>query len=61
MPVLLAASTGPRRGWCHVVSASAGHANPTVTLNVYSHLLEGDQEKAAAVMDEALRAAIKDL
>jgi hypothetical protein len=29
-------------------------------LNVYSHLLEGDQEKAAAVMDEALRAAIKD-
>jgi Phage integrase family len=44
----------------HVVSARAGHANPTVTLNVYSHLLEGDQEKAAAVMDEALRGAIKD-
>jgi integrase len=44
----------------HVVSARAGHANPTVTLNAYSHLLEGDQEKAAAVMDETLRAAIKD-
>jgi integrase len=44
----------------HVVSARAGHANPTVTLNVYSHLIEGDQERAAAVMDEALRAAIKD-
>ena len=44
----------------HVVSARAGHSNPTVTLNVYSHLLEGDQEKAAAVMDEALRTVIKD-
>jgi hypothetical protein len=29
-------------------------------LNVYSHLLEGDQEKAAAIMDELLRADIKD-
>ena len=44
----------------HVVSARAGHSNPTVTLNIYSHLLEGDQEKAAAVMDEALRTVIKD-
>ena len=44
----------------HVVSARAGHSNPTVTLNVYSHLLQGDQEKAAAVMDEALRTVIKD-
>ena len=44
----------------HVVSARAGHARPITTLNVYSHLLEGDQEKAAAIMDELLRADIKD-
>ena len=44
----------------HVVSARAGHSNPTVTLNIYAHMLKGDQERAAAVMDAALRAAIKD-
>ena len=32
----------------HVVSARAGHSNPTVTLNVYAHLLPGQQEDAAA-------------
>jgi integrase len=44
----------------HVVSARAGHANPTVTLNVYAHLLPGQQEQAASVIDEALRAALQD-
>jgi integrase len=39
----------------HVVSARAGHANPTVTLNIYAHLLPGQQEGAAAVIDAALR------
>lgn len=44
----------------HVVSARAGHANPTVTLNIYAHLLPGQQEGAAAVMDAALRQALPD-
>jgi integrase len=44
----------------HVVSARAGHANPTVTLNIYAHLLPGQQEGAAAVVDAALRAALED-
>jgi integrase len=44
----------------HVVSARAGHANPTVTLNIYAHLLPGQQEGAAAVFDATLRAALTD-
>jgi integrase len=44
----------------HVVSARAGHANPTVTLNIYAHLLPGQQEGAAAVIDAALRQALPD-
>ena len=44
----------------HVVSARAGHANPSVTLNIYAHLLSGDQEGAAAVIDAALRQALPD-
>jgi integrase len=44
----------------HVVSARAGHANPTVTLNIYAHLLPGQQEGAAAVFDLALRQALRD-
>jgi integrase len=43
----------------HVVSARAGHSSATVTLNVYAHLLSGDQEAAAATMDEALRRALR--
>jgi integrase len=39
----------------HIVSARAGHASATVTLNVYAHLLSGDQEAAAATTDAALR------
>jgi integrase len=44
----------------HIVSARAGHARATVTLNTYAHLLSGDDRRAAAIMDEALKAAIKD-
>ena len=43
----------------HVVSARAGHANPTVTLKIYGHLLPGQQEGAAAVVD-ALRSALEE-
>ncbi len=42
----------------HVVSARAGHANPTVTLNIYAHLLPGQQEQAANIFDVTLRAAL---
>lgn len=44
----------------HVVSERAGHASPTVTLNVYAHLLAGQQEQAANIMDLALRAVFKE-
>jgi integrase len=44
----------------HVVSARAGHANPSVTLNIYAHMLPGQQEGAAAVVDIALNAALQD-
>jgi integrase len=44
----------------HVVSARAGHANPTVTLNIYAHLLPGQQEGAAAAFDVALRSALEE-
>lgn len=43
----------------HVVAERAGHANPTVTLNIYAHLLPGQQESAAAVVDAALRTALE--
>ena len=43
----------------HVVSERAGHANPTVTLNIYAHLLPGQQEAAAVIIDAALRTALK--
>ena len=44
----------------HVVSARAGHANPSITLTVYAHVLPGQQEGAAAVIDAALCAALQD-
>jgi hypothetical protein len=33
---------------------------PAVTLNIYAHLLPGQQEGAAAVVDLALRVALED-
>jgi integrase len=44
----------------HVVSARAGHANPAVMLDIYAHLLPGQQEGAAAVVDLVLRSALED-
>ncbi len=44
----------------HLVSARAGHANAAVTLTIYAHVLPGQQEGAAAIVDSALRAALKD-
>jgi integrase len=36
----------------HVVSARAGHANATVTLNTYAHLMGGEDERAAEQADK---------
>ena len=37
-----------------VVAARLGHADPSVTLKVYSHLFEKDDSAAAAAIDQAL-------
>jgi len=37
-----------------VVSRRLGHARPSITLDVYGHLVPGMQEKAADVMDEIM-------
>jgi hypothetical protein len=39
----------------HMVAERAGHANPTITLTTYAHLIGGDDERAADVADEMLR------
>lgn len=34
----------------HIVSARLGHANPTITMNVYAHCLPRAQQAAVAVL-----------
>lgn len=36
------------------VSRTLGHSKPTTTLNIYSHLFQNAQEKAALVMENTL-------
>jgi integrase len=36
----------------HVVSARAGHANASITLNTYAHLMGGEDERAAEQADK---------
>jgi site-specific recombinase XerD len=36
------------------VASVLGHANANITLNVYSHLVEGQQAKAVAAFEERL-------
>lgn len=43
----------------HVVSARVGHA-PSITLNIYAHMLPGQQEGATATVDTALNAALQE-
>ncbi len=31
----------------HIVSKRLGHAGPNITLSIYSHVLPGDQRRAA--------------
>jgi integrase len=38
------------------ISRRLGHANPTVTLNVYGHLIAGSDDKAAQIMEAAFGA-----
>jgi integrase len=42
-----------------VVSGRAGHANTSMTLHTYAHLLDGDDEAAAALADDILRRTLK--
>ena len=44
-----------------VISERLGHSRVAFTLDVYSHLLPGMQEEAAAKTDAALRAALDKL
>jgi integrase len=39
-----------------VASEMLGHANITITLQIYSHVMESDQERAAAAMDRIFAA-----
>jgi integrase len=43
----------------HVVSARAGHARASITLDAYSHLLGGEDEAAADIADAMLRRVLK--
>jgi integrase len=36
------------------ISRRLGHANPSITLNVYGHLMPNMDDRAAAVLDAAL-------
>ncbi|NQU29430.1 MAG: site-specific integrase, partial [Anaerolineae bacterium] len=36
------------------VSKRLGHAQPSITLDVYGHLIPGVQEKVASIMDEII-------
>lgn len=41
-----------------VISEALGHASITFTMNTYSHIIEGVQEDAMALLDEVLPAGI---
>jgi integrase len=41
------------------VQERLGHANASTTLNTYAHMLPGDDQEAAGLIDKRLRAAIK--
>ena len=43
----------------HVVSARAGHAKPSITLDTYSHLLGVEDNDAAKQAEEILRRVLK--
>jgi integrase len=43
----------------HVVSARAGHAWPSVTLDTYAHLLGAEDDDAAKLADDMLPRALK--
>jgi integrase len=42
------------------VSERAGHSSASITLDVYSHVLEKTQELAAQKVDAAMRAVLED-
>jgi hypothetical protein len=42
-----------------VISEALGHSSVAFTMDVYSHIIEGMQSEAMALLDEVLPAAIK--
>ncbi len=42
------------------VSQRLGHANPTVTLDIYAHVMSGDDEKAAKTTEDIYKKTIKE-
>jgi len=43
----------------HVVSARAGHARASITLDAYAYLIGGEDAAAAKAAEESLRRALK--
>jgi integrase len=43
----------------HIVSARAGHARPSITLDTYAHLVASDDAEAAKIADTILRRMLK--
>jgi hypothetical protein len=43
----------------HVVSARAGHARASITLDAYAHLIGGGDAAAAQAAEESLKRALK--
>jgi integrase len=48
-----------RRVPLRTVSQRLGHANPTVTLNVYSHVMRGDDEQAADLVNKLIQKQLR--
>ena len=43
-----------------LVSERAGHASVAITMDIYSHVMPGMQEDAAARIDAAIRCALEE-
>jgi integrase len=41
-----------------LVSKMLGHSKPSITLDIYAHLLPGDQEQAVQMLDRAFSVSI---
>ena len=44
-----------------LISKMLGHSKPSITLDIYAHLIPGDQEEAVALLDQALSVSTGDV